>query len=297
MSFSSEQKSYVINQQYKSSCCRRAILTGALISKGATSDEHIEISVEMRDVADFLARLISEFYGQATEITTSTVGGRRVILRFKSKSAAKYLINLDKTELFANKCDTCLGSFLRGLFLASGRIADPKAQYSLEFSLGDRCESVAAFFSELGLTPRISDKQNERVIYFKNSADIEDFCGFAGLNKAMFILMDAKVEGEIRKNAMRVANCETNNILRAVNAAKPQLLVIRALEENDLLSVLPDELEATARLRLEYPDLSLAQLAAIAVPAISKPGLSHRLKKIVELGEQILKKHERKEEA
>ena len=96
---------------------------------------------------------------------------------------------------------------------------------------------------------------------------------------------------------MRVANCETNNILRAVNAAKPQLLVIRALEENDLLSVLPDELEATARLRLEYPDLSLAQLAAIAVPAISKPGLSHRLKKIVELGEQILKKHERKEEA
>ena len=297
MSFSSEQKSYVINQQYKSSCCRRAILTGALISKGATSDEHIEISVEMRDVADFLARLISEFYGQGTEITTSTVGGRRVLIKFKSKSAAKYLLNLDKAELFANKCDTCLGSFLRGIFLASGRIADPKAQYSLEFSLGDRCESVAAFFSELGLTPRISDKQKERVVYFKNSADIEDFCGLAGLNKAMFILMDAKVEGEIRKNAMRVANCETNNILRAVNAAKPQLLVIRALEEKDLLSVLPDELEATARLRLEYPDLSLAQLAAIAVPAISKPGLSHRLKKIVELGEQILKKHERKEEA
>ena len=289
MSFSSEQKSYVMNLQYKSSCCRRALLTGALLAKGVAFEEQIEISVELRETADFLSRFISEFYGAKPEISTATVGGRRVVISFKSKSASKYLSDLSIDKLFLSKCDDCLSSFLRGVFLACGRMSDPKSQYSLEFSLGDRCRLMQEYFSKIGLTPRISEKENEMVVYFKNSADIEDFCGLAGLNRALFILMDAKVEGEIRKNAMRVANCETNNIIRAVNAAKPQLLVIRALEENDLLSVLPDELEITARLRLEYPDLSLSQLAAIAVPAISKPGLSHRLNKIVEISENLLK--------
>ena len=51
---------------------------------------------------------------------------------------------------------------------------------------------------------------------------------------------------------------------------------------------LPEELEATARLRLEHRDLSLSQLAAIITPKISKPGLSHRLKRITELARELL---------
>jgi len=297
MSFSFEQKSYIINQSYKSSCCRRALLFGAISAKGMTVENVVSISVEKTEVAQFLARLITEFYGEKPEINYSQVGGRRVVVQFNSGSAAKYISNLNLSTIFIKKCESCLSAFLRGVFLSSGRISDPKAQYSLELSLGERCELFAELLSGIGLTPRISDKPSERVVYFKNSADIEDFCGIAGLNRALFTLMDAKVEGEIRKNAMRVANCETNNITRAVNAAKPQLLVIGALEEAGLLSSLPDELEQTARLRLEYPDYTLAQLAAVAVPAISKPGLSHRLKKIVELGENILKKHEKNKEA
>ncbi len=296
MSFSSEQKNYIISRPYKSSCCRRALLMGAICAKGSVSDRGVTVSVEKREMGAFLGRLISEFFSAKPEISTSDIGGRRVVLSFASKSAEKYLADLSKDGLFVNKCEFCASSFLRGIFLSSGRICDPKVQYSLEFSLGERCELITSYLASLGLTPRISDKPSERVIYFKNSADIEDFCGLAGLNRAMFTLMDAKVEGEIRKNAMRLANCETNNITRAVNAAKPQLLVITALNDAGLLSSLPDELEATARLRLEYPDLSLAQLSAVAVPAISKPGLSHRLKKIVELGEQILKRHKSSEE-
>lgn len=297
MSFSFDQKSFVITQTYKSSCCRRALLLGALSAKGQFYENNIQISVERDEVAEFLARLVSEFYGTKPEIKNSVLGGRRVVVEFVSNSAVKYLSNLTENAILLQKCDTCTSSFLRGLFLSSGRLTDPKTQYSLEFSLGERCELFAGFLSNLGLTPRISDKPSERVVYFKNSTDIEDFCALSGLNKALFAMMDAKVEGEIRKNAMRVANCETNNITRAVNAAKPQLSVITALMEAGLLSRLGDELEQTARLRLEFPDYTLAQLAAVAVPAISKPGLSHRLKKIVELGENILKKHENNKEA
>ena len=68
-----------------------------------------------------------------------------------------------------------------------------------------------------------------------------------------------------------------------------QVGIISKLEELQLLSSLPDELEETARLKLRYPDLPLSALAAQMTPAISKSGLSHRLKKIEELGAKLLK--------
>ena len=91
-----------------------------------------------------------------------------------------------------------------------------------------------------------------------------------------------------RNNTNRIVNCETNNISKSVTASHKQISVIDELERANLLSSLPEELEATARLRIKYRDLSLSQLAAVAVPAISKSGLSHRLKKIMEYSETLL---------
>ena len=45
----------------------------------------------------------------------------------------------------------------------------------------------------------------------------------------------------------------------------------------------PENLRETVRLRLEYPTDSLAELAQRFDPPLSKPGLSHRLRKITEL--------------
>ena len=64
--------------------------------------------------------------------------------------------------------------------------------------------------------------------------------------------------------------------------------VIARLDKAKLLSSLPEELAATAILRMEYPDLTLAELARISVPPISKSGLAHRLNKILELSEKLL---------
>ena len=103
----------------------------------------------------------------------------------------------------------------------------------------------------------------------------------------VFQVMNSKINAELRNNANRIANCETSNIEKAVNSSMKQIAVILELERAQLLSSLPEELERTARLRLEHRDLSLSQLAAISVPPISKSGLSHRLNKIM----QLAKKH------
>ena len=50
-----------------------------------------------------------------------------------------------------------------------------------------------------------------------------------------------------------------------------------------LFAALPDELKETATLREDFPELSLADLAAKHSPAITKSGLNHRLKKLLAL--------------
>ena len=55
----------------------------------------------------------------------------------------------------------------------------------------------------------------------------------------------------------------------------------------ELLEQLPDKLQETAALRLEYPELSLSELAAEFDPPVSKSCLNHRLRKLLELSRDL----------
>ena len=295
MSFSTEQKAEIISQPQKNACCRRALLCGVLFSRGVLAEDGISISVDSDTTAEFLSTLIAENYSKPAEIRTAA--GRRRIVRFSSRSAESYIASLDaSSEPFTEKCQTCRSAFLRGMFLASGRISDPMKQYLLEFALrGDSLQRAYAFFEELGLEPRISVKKNESVVYFKNSNALEDFFALAGMNQLAFVLMNAKIQRELRNSANRIANCETNNITKAVNASQSQIAILRELDAKGLMSQLPDELEKTARLRMEHDDLSLSQLSALMTPRVSKPGLSHRLKRITEIATSLLERSKKKQ--
>ena len=53
------------------------------------------------------------------------------------------------------------------------------------------------------------------------------------------------------------------------------------------MDTLPEPLRETARLRMEYPDLTLARLAEKFDPPVSKAGLSHRFKRIQEAARRV----------
>ena len=108
------------------------------------------------------------------------------------------------------------------------------------------------------------------------------------MNQTAFDIMNAKIKGELRNTANRIANCELNNIGRATAASYSQIELIEQLIDRGLISLLPDELEKTAMFRMENRDMSLSQMAGAITPPISKSGLSHRLKKITEMAENIL---------
>ena len=78
-------------------------------------------------------------------------------------------------------------------------------------------------------------------------------------------------------------NCDAHNLDKAVDAAQAQIELIRRLLERMDLSELPPKLGEAAKLRLDNPDLTLTELAALCEPPITKSSLSHRLKKLGEL--------------
>lgn len=295
MSFSSEQKADILSQPIKSVCCKRSLLSGIITARGSLSNDGISVSLSSRELAEAICTIIHDVYLADATVSTMSGGGRGYTVLFKSHSATRSLeAFLSGGDFFTEKCRLCHSYFLRGIFLACGRVTDPTKQYMLEFAPKNLIGRFAAFFDELGLSPKLSDKPRETVIYFKNSSSIEDFFALSNMNNTTFALMNAKIQGEIRNNVNRVANCETNNINKAVSASVGQIAVITALVRTGLISRLPDELQKTALLRMEHSDLSLSQLAALITPYISKPGLSHRLKRITEIGEELLqssKKH------
>ena len=254
----------------------------------------ITLSVEKREYAEFVSGLVLEFYGKDAEIYRSSKGGRNVFVSFESPSASKYVLEIDELqEMDVNvivhpKCRSCMSAFLRGVFLGCGRLSDPQKQYSLDFNLGSRTRLFYDMLCGFGMNPRISKKQTGDIIYFRKGDDIESFYGHAGVNKVVFDVIERKITTLARRETQRYINCVTKNYDRMTAASERQISIISQLQDAELLGALPEELVATAKMRLENPDLPLSLLASRMTPSVTKSGLSHRLKKIEEIGARLL---------
>ena len=95
--------------------------------------------------------------------------------------------------------------------------------------------------------------------------------------------MTAKDEKRLRNSVNRRLNCDTANVDKSVEASREQTEAIRKLRDCGRLELLSDKLQLTAALRLEYPELSLSELAEEFDPPVTKSCLNHRLRKLTEL--------------
>ena len=88
------------------------------------------------------------------------------------------------------------------------------------------------------------------------------------------------VEKELNNKVNRRCNCDEANTSKVVEAAQEQIASIRILREKGMIENLPVKLRQAALARLENPELSLSELAAMMDPPITKPAMNHRLKKL-----------------
>ena len=288
MAFLNEIKKEICEAPPKSPCCRRTMLLGMLAARGRCSDEGQGVALRLTDLSSacLAEKLISEQFGRQAVLSRGSHGGRIHQLSFESGVARRFMNELEGkllTHPLAKQCASCATYFLRGVFLASGRITDPSKAYHLELSLDSRALPFADFLSsEYGLSFKYTERRAERILYLKDSSLVEEFMTMLGINDAAFRFMNSKIEKQFRNEANRRTNCEAGNIARSVCAAQRVVRVIERLEQDKLLSSLPEELESVARVRLENPEASLAQLASMTTPPITKSGLNHRLQKVVD---------------
>lgn len=291
MSFSSEIKRELCVVRGLSAEEMTAMLYG-LFFAGRTVNKKPVIQTENRELITAAAALCeSVFPGEHYEtkrlvkngssLYTFSVKSRCVAERFGDFSAVN-------AEIVSGN-DSDSSAFLRGVFVSCGSVTDPNKEYHLEIVLpeNDRSEALSGFIAEHGMAVKSTVRYKSAVLYFKTSERIEDFLTYIGAGNRALEIMQVKIEKDIRNHANRCVNCDSANLDKTVAASEKSRRDITLIIERDVLDSLPPELRETARLRLDNPESSLAELCALHKSDISRSGLNHRLKKLSKIAEEL----------
>ena len=134
---------------------------------------------------------------------------------------------------------------------------------------------------EMGFSPKEAQRKGDYLLYFKKSEHIEDLLTTIGAPVSAMEIMSAKIEKDMKNSINRKVNCDSANADKVVEAAAKQLEAIKRIDRLYGLDSLPDKLQQAALLRYANPEASLADLATLSYPPVSKSCLSHRLKKLL----------------
>ena len=294
-SFSFKAKSELCRTAVQRLCCARAECYGVLLYCNTFTMQEVRIITENQEFAARLPRLFHRAFNvKFDRLPADEPSGSKLIFQITDPDKLRRIVDAlgydprQSLVLHVNfallEDDCCRVSFLRGAFLAGGSVTDPEKRYHLELSTShvQASREVSALLQEMGFLPRSVMRSGSAVIYFKQSEHIEDLLTTLGAPVAATEIMTAKVDKEIRNGANRAMNCDMANVNKTLDAVAAQQEAIEKLKETGRLERLPDKIQETASLRMQNPELPLAQLAALFDTPISKSCLNHRIRKIME---------------
>lgn len=298
MSFADEVREELCELPIKKPCCRKALTAGLLMGAKEGSNKQITVRYRCEEVATLASAMIRQQYGKAPDSEmTGKCGHRYYDLFFTSPAVHKLLGQLASPETDAQtvlrfSCDGCHAAYLRGVFLATGTVNDPHKSFHLEFLMPDsgRADFLSGFFEGIGYPAGRIKRAGGIGVYFKDGASVEDLVGMMGSQHTVFEIINSRIERDIRNNENRATNCVAKNIEKTISAATRQMEAINALMEAGKLESLPEPLYNTAMVRYRNPDATLDELVALHDPPISKSGLNHRLKKLLDEAESLSSK-------
>lgn len=183
----------------------------------------------------------------------------------------------------------CRRAFIRGAFLCAGSISDPEKFYHFEIVCGSKAKAVQLMelIQSFEVDAKIVQRKKYYVVYVKEGAQIVELLGIMGAGVSLMNLENVRILKDMRNTVNRKVNCETANINKTVNAAVKQVEDILYIRDTAGLDSLPENLEETALLRLEYPQASLKELGALLSNPVGKSGINHRLRKICSIANEL----------
>ena len=210
------------------------------------------------------------------------------------KNIYKRLRILNPMDLLKRDC--CKRSFLRGAFLATGYIEDPKKSYHFEILTDEEeyAKLLTYLLSQFNIIAKRSLRKRYFVIYLKESEAVSDVLSVMGAHRSMMGLANTRIEKNVRNNTNRRLNCDIANVSRSVNAASKQIDDILYIRDKVGLDALSESLKEMALIRVEYPEESFADLGNRLNPPVGKSGVNHRLRKISEFADDLRGEKEKK---
>jgi len=292
LSFSQDVRTQLANLPPGKPCCERAMLLAlfSVCGKDAAmmdGEPCLALAVDNAAVARLLFRLAKNAFSTQPHLAPHG-GGKgqayRLFIPLTEEGLGRET-SMDDIERQIRKRSCCRRAFLRGAFLGCGSVVDPDRAYHLEFTApGDVSVWIVDLLDAEGI--RAGNYQRggsgQWTAYVKKSEDIATFLTMIGAVQALLKFEEVLISRDLKNNVQRAVNCETANLDRTVTTAQAQISHLTALQASGRLGDLPDELQETALLRIEHPYASLAQLAELHVPPLSKSAINHRLRKLLQ---------------
>ena len=208
------------------------------------------------------------------------------------------IIDYDGNEIFIDDIflfnEDLKRDYLRGCFLASGSVNDPKtSRYHLEF-LVDKFVDAKFISYLLGLfyiNSKIIERDKGYMVYVKEAEKIGDFLRLISANKSVMYYEDIRIYRDHKNMTNILNNCEQANVDKIIDASSKQIEDINIIVDKLGIDLVDDKLKNVIVYRLKYPEVSLSELSEImsyeTSKSITKSGLSHRFRKIHEIANRL----------
>ena len=301
-SFSMKVKSEIIKLDSGKSE-KISLLSSYIRNNAIITEDSILINTENIDISKYIFNLINELYSVLPIITVrksfNFKKGMSYLLKINNKKNLilkdlslvnndGYFINIPRRYIYEDDEDK--KSYIRGLFLATGSINDPKtARYHLEFLIDDYDYSlfVCELLDDYGLNSKLIERNNGFMVYIKEAEKISDFLKILKAFNSVFYYEDIKAYREHKNMVNRLNNCEQANVEKTINSALSQVNDIELIEKTIGLDALDEKLKIVAIYRMKYKEVSLSELSKIISIEnsinLTKSGLNHRMRKIREI--------------
>lgn len=305
MSFSSLVKQELLRIRPEKACCMLAelsALTQTCASLRLSGGGRVRVVYEAESAP--LAKRIFLLLKRRLEITPvleftrhKRLGGRRVsVLTVPEAESRRLLIALRMLKeseegaiyrgvpraAMTRRC--CRAAFVRAAFLGAGAMTNPEKEYHLEFvSSGVRTEMLTGMLEKSGVSPAVAKRRGGEIVYLKKGDDVVSCLALMGAHNALMEMENVRIRRESRNQANRARNCDEANLKKQLSAGARQAQAIKRYSLQMGLGGLPRDMQEIGRLRLLHPEASLEEIGQMLPVPLSKSGVNHRMRKLMEM--------------
>lgn len=286
-----------------------AELAGFIRNNGTVTKDKIVLTTENKKTVERIKTFIKTVYNVDLKIETkdnTNFSKKELVVMNVTTNVSNILKDVGYTDsngdflltppTYIVGANEEIRAYLRGVFLCCGSINDPKtSRYHMELLISEPDEAVFVqkLLNIFDLNAKILNRDKGYMIYLKEAEKISDYIKILGANNAVMYFENVRIYREQKNKTNRLNNCEQANIDKIVATATSQLEQIRIIEETSSVDLLDDKTKETLEYRKKYPEASLKELSEIISLETGKPitksGLNHRLRKIKELSERLIK--------